>query len=440
MDNLEGRFKSYDAVRRQESANEYRLSEVKNKLLYNAERALRPHLSKLAGVRVLSTRVDNLEVTEDIDSGAPVFTGKVIADVSFFDGKNEKRASIPVSILHSQPEVISKDLREALEKATAVEEAPLTSNSTSITASLSDFKIVDDGTRYLKIYHTAAYGDLEPIGAISKEEYVTASNKSDLLSEMLKDEAVSWPADVTFTGEFAEPTIVEASVPADTQYVVKADPTLNTPEVGTDLTWKNKVADGDRLAAEAAQKNMDDLKVRLMQRALSAFNDAWKARGTGSCNVKNTTSTWDPASGVGEIKIEAEVLDGKDVKLVPFVVNVNGSNMRLPDFSNLAALLKEAKIVTNEIQGENIHKNVVIEKTAAPMAPSKQNYQDVLRLPKDFLPASLKEGDVIAVDGLRYRLTSKSEGQLSNQRDTASHWLFERVHGDEKPIYRQESY
>jgi hypothetical protein len=59
------------------------------------------------------------------------------------------------------------------------------------------------------------------------------------------------------------------------------------------------------------------------------------------CNIKNTSNKYDVASGVGEITIEAEVLDGKDVKLVPFIVSVNGANMRLPDFTNLAALLKE---------------------------------------------------------------------------------------------------
>lgn len=434
-DNLEGKYRAYDSVRRKDAADEYRLSETKAKLSYSAERALRPHLAKVAGAKILSTTVDNLDVKEDGE-----LSGKITAEVAFIDMGVEKKASIPLNINKGQPQVIVADLQKAFAAATTVKEIVAAATSTSVTASLSDFKLIDDGTRYLKVYHTAAYGDLEPIGAISKEEYVTASDKKALLSEIFQDEATSWPADVNFTGEFTEPAIEEKVAKEDLQYVVKAYPEAKSEELPEENNYMYKVADADRLSAEAAQKTLDALKDRITQRAVSAFNDAWKSRGTGACHIKNTTSTWDAASGVGDIKIEAEVLDGKDTKLVPFTVAINGASMKLPDFANLAAMLKEAKVVAPETIGINLTQNVVLEKKATPMAPTKNNYQDVLRMPKDFLPASLKVGDVIECDGLRYRLASKSEGQLSNQRDTASHWLFERVHGDEKPIYHQESY
>lgn len=439
MDSLENKFKAYDSARRKESADEHRLSDVKAKLIYSAERKLRPHLLSVAG-KILSTKIENLDITEDSESGAPVLSGRVISEVSFLDGKTEKIAAVPITVLEGQPEVIAKDLETALKDALPAKEAVTSTASSVVAASLSDFKVVDDGTRYLKIYHTAAYGDLEPIGAISKEEYVTA-DKKNLLSEMLKDEAVSWPADVNFTGEFTEPAIVEATTETP-EYVVKADPAAVNKEAEVDNTWNYKVADTSRLAAEAAQRSFDDLKSRVTQRALSAFTDAWKSRGTGNVKIKNTASTWEMASGVGEITIEAEVIDGKETKLVPFKVSVSGNTMKLPDFTQLSAMLKEAKVVSNEKQGENTTKNISIEKKATPMAPTRNNYQEVVRLPKDFLPASLKEGDVIEVDGLRYRLSSKSEGQLSAQRDTASYWTFTRCDNQNsaKPIYRQEAY
>jgi hypothetical protein len=439
MDSLNGKF-NFDPIRRKDAADEHRLSEVKTKLIFSAERKLRPYLLSVAGAKILSTKVDRLDITEDEESGAPLLSGKVITDVSFFDGKVEKIASIPVAVLDGQPEVVQKDVDAAFASAAPAQIAPVAASSSVVTASLNDFKVVDDGTRYLKIYHTAAYGDLEPIGAVSKDEYVAADKKT-LLSEMLKDEAVSWPADVNFVGEFAEPTILEAAMTEKPHYVVKAyDNVSNESTSEEDMTWAHKTADKNRLAAEAAQKTLDDLKSRVTQRALSAFTDAWKTRGTGSVKIKNTTSTWEPQSGVGDITIEAEVLDGKEMKLVPFTVAVNGNTMRLPDFAQLSSMLKEAKVVSREVQGENIHKNVVLEKKATPMAPSRNNYQEVVRMPKDFLPASLKVGDVIEVDGLRYKLASKSEGQLSNQKDSASYWLFERCMSDEKPIYRQEAY
>ena len=443
MDNLEGKFKAYDSARRKESADEHRLSDVKAKLIFSAERRLRPYLLKVAGAKILSTKIDSLDITEDAETGAPVLSGKVISEVAFIAGKTEKIASIPVTVVEGEPEILASDIQTALDNAVPMKEAIVSAASAVVTASLSDFKVVDDGTRYLKIYHTAAYGDLEAIGAVSKEEYVS-SDKKALLSEMLKDEAVSWPADVNFTGEFVEPAIIEATTSETPRYVVHADPTI-AKEAEVDQTWNYKVADTSRLAAEAAQKSMDDLKSRVTQRALSAFTDAWKSRGTGNVKIKNTASTWEHASGVGEITIEAEVTDGKEVKLVPFKVTVSGNSMKLPDFTQLSAMLKEAKVVDNTKHGEDTKKNIVLEKKplekkASAMAPSRNNYQEVVRLPKDFLPASLKEGDVIEVDGLRYKLSSKSEGQLSNQRDTASYWTFTRCSNEEKPIYKQDAY
>lgn len=470
MDSLEGRFKSYDSARRRDAGDEFRLSEVKAKLLYSTERVLRSHLLKVAGAKILNTKIEKLELTANA-SGFPVFTGKVVAEVSFIDGRQQKIATVVVPVVEGEPTFVATNLSDALKNATEISAPAASYTPTTINASLSDFKVVDDGTRYLKIYHTAAYGDLEPIGAISKDEYVTASDKGSLLAEMLKDEAVSWPADVSFVGEFKEPAIVEKVATEQPYYVVKADAAekcekcskaaacksccacldhCECPDMEKEAKWKYKVADTTRLTTEAKEKNFNDIKVRLMQRAVSAFNDAWKARGTGTAKIMNTIANWDHASGVGEIKIEAEVLDGKDVKLVPFSVGINGTSMKLPDFTNLASLLKEAKVVSKVVEGENIHKNIIlnkeaaVEKTASPMAPASANYQEVLRMPKDFLPQSLKEGDVIEVDGLRWRLSSKSEGQLSNVKDSASHWLFERVRTvDEymaKPVYKQESY
>jgi len=438
--NLDGKFKAVDSLRRRDSAEEYRLSDIKAKFVFKAERTLTAHLRTIAGAKILETKVDSLSATEDAESSVPMYSGKITARVSFLDGSQERIASIPVSINKSEVDVIAKDIKEALAKAALKEIAAPVTSSPVVTASFSDFKVVDDGTRYLKIYHTAAYGDLEAIGAVSKEEY-QAADKKTLLAEMLKDEAVSWSADVNFVGEFTEPTVVEALAAEEARFVVKADTRELPADYEDDITWKTKVADSSRLAAEAAQKSYDDLKSRVTQRALSAFTDAWKQRGTGNVKIKNTVSTWEPASGMGEITIEAEVLDGKDIKLVPFKVNVSGSNMKLPDFAELPAMLKEAKVVATERVGENTKKNISLEKKATPMSPNNNSFQEVVRLPKDFLPASLKVGDVVEIDGLRFKLASKSEGQLSKERDTASYWLFERCTNDyAKPVYKQNSY
>jgi hypothetical protein len=441
MDNLEGKFKAVDAARRKDSADDFRLTEVKARLVFKAERSLSAHLRAVAGAKILNTKIDNLSISENQESSTPSYSGKIIAQVAFLDGTQEKIANVPVNVNNSEVDIVAKDVKDALTNATLKQEAPVASSSSVVTAALNGFKVVDDGTRYLKVYHTAAYGDLEAIGAVSKEEYNTA-DKKQLLSEMLKDEAVSWPADVNFVGEFAEPAVIEAHAVEEARYVVKAETRELPAGTEDDLAWKDKIADTSRLAAEATQKNYDTLKSRVTQRALSAFTDAWKTRGTGNVKVKNTSSSWEPESGVGDITIEAEVLDGKETKLVPFKISVSGNNMKLPDFANLSAMLKEAKVVSNEITGENVKKNVALTKKATPMSPNNTGFQEVVRLPKDFLPASLKEGDVIEVDGLHYKLASKSEGQLSKEKDTASYWTFLRCpNGDgPKPVYKQDAY
>jgi len=225
MESFEGKFMGYDPVRHRDAAIENRLSETKNKLMYSAERKLQAFLNskKIVGARVLSTRVDKLDITEDVETGSPVFTGKIIAEVSFLDKQQEKTAMVPVVIVDGTPEVVASEVEKALETATVAEVAASELTSTKVTASLNEFKLVDDGTKYLKVYHTAAYGDLEPIGAVSKEEYDGCGDKTSLLTEMFKDEAVSWPAAVEFTGEFKEPAIEKAAHSEEKPYyVVKA--------------------------------------------------------------------------------------------------------------------------------------------------------------------------------------------------------------------------
>jgi hypothetical protein len=499
MENMDNKFKGYDSEKQRESANAYRLSELKNKLMYSAERELRSFLSSegIDGVKVNSTRVEALDINEDEETGAPIFTGEIIANVAFYDKGIEVTADLPVNILASQPSPHKENIREALKSATAPEVEVEAASSSQVTASLSSFKVTDDGSRYLKIYHTAAYGDLEPIGAVSKEEYEDI-NHEELLTEMFKDEASSWPADVSWEGEFTEPEIVAAIVTDEPQYVVHAfgnHPACENPSCkcdpctpsepcpcGADESELTKQADdgkyvftttdSTRIALEAEEKNYDALQTRLQQRAVATFTDVWKSKHLGNMNISNSSIEYNEASGQGEVTIEAEVLDGKDNKLVPFTVGFSGSSMTMPDLTDVTSLLKDAPVIkvadNNQCKGckgtginkeaacdacdstgdetkrlkkaPAITKEASLEKEATPMSPNNTGYQEVLRMPKDFLPATLKEGDVIDVDGLKWKLSSKSEGQLSKERDTGSHWTFLRCANDEDSSYRQDSY
>jgi len=412
--------------------------------MYGAERKLQEYFQakRLTAAKVLSTQIDNLDITEDSDSGSLMFTGKIVAKVSFIDDNQLKTAELPVTVLDSQLALVDKEIEKALSEASAeAEEAPI--DPTKVTASLTDFKVVDDGTKYLKVYHTAAYGDLEPIGAVSKDEYTEAEGLEALLTEMFKDEATSWPADVSFEGEFTEPEITEASpAPEDVQYVVKVDPSLEKEaEEEVNMEYRYKSHDNIRLSVEKEKMNYDALQSRITQRAIVTLSDSLRSNRMGTFKIKDASTTYDPETKMGTVVVQTELLDGRDTKLISLEVAINGESMTLPTIDQVTSMLKEAKPVENKpVIKKEAKKKRSLEKKAGAMSPSNTDYQEVLRMPKDFLPKSLKEGDVIEVDGLRWKLTSKSEGQLSKQKDTASHWLFERVRGYEKPIYKQESY
>lgn len=98
-------------------------------------------------------------------------------------------------------EVTSEDIQANINEAmNAAEE-----HSEHVIASLSGFKLIDDGTNYLKVSHA----DLQDakLGVVGKNEYATSRDRAALLQGMLKDALLSMP--VTFIGEFAEPTIVK---------------------------------------------------------------------------------------------------------------------------------------------------------------------------------------------------------------------------------------
>jgi len=454
MENFEGKHRAYDPVKHHDSRIETRLSEIKYRILRSAERKLLSYLrDKIYNIKIADSKISALEIKEDLESGEAIYSGKVDIITTFLQKNQIKKADFSVAIVESQPEIVAEEIQKAIENSSEiVTVAPdvLTENTT-VQASLKNFKIVDDGSKYLKIYHAAAYGDLEPIGAISKDEYSQCTTKADLLKAVFQDEALAWPASVEFTDEFTEPTIVASTVEPPI-YKVKAEsePKKVVP-VTEDLTSKFKSADTFRFNLEAAQNNYNELQRRIEQRAVIALADSLKANRMGNFKIKKAETSYNSESKIGKVVVHTELLDGKDVKVIPFEIQINDTSMTLPTKEQIVSLLKETKIVESaesvpEIkmgteQKETLAKETNSTKEASSNAPPMWGYQEILRIPKEYLPASLKEGDVIEADGLRYRLVSKSEGQLDKGRDSAPHWMFERVHDTSiekgnQPIYR----
>jgi hypothetical protein len=85
----------------------------------------------------------------------------------------------------------------------------------TVVASLDGFKLIDDGSNYLSVGHSALQ-DSE-LGIVGKNEYNTSKNKAELLSTIIKDSMLRVANETTikFEGSFVEPVIEKAAAGCD---------------------------------------------------------------------------------------------------------------------------------------------------------------------------------------------------------------------------------
>jgi len=398
------------------------------------------------GIKIVASTLSDFVAKEDTKSSTPLYSGKVVVVATFRDGRQVKKADLSVALVDNDLVINDKVLETELKAAPFVDAvASSTSSSTSVKASLEDFKVVNDGSKYLKIYHSAAYGDISPIGAVSKAEYTECTNKEALLKDMFSDEAQGWPATVAFRGTFTEPAIVDKVSAEAPVYKVKAWETASpTLPAESPLASSYKTFEGTRFALEAHKKSLDDLKDRISQRAMVSLTDSLRSKAA-ALKIKHISTEYDLDTRSGKVCLEAEMMDGKDYKMVPLEVFVSGEGMKLPTYEQITALLKSAKIVSKEIQSTSIptyltpDANIVTKKADTGFQGSTVLPPDTLRMNREFLPNTLNVGDVVEVDDDRWELTSKSDDQLSTQKDSDPHWTFKRVPrmpNDKKPDFK----
>lgn len=396
------------------------------------------------GIKIVESSLADFVAKEDTKSSTILYSGKVKVVATFTDGRLIKRADLSVALVDNDLVINDKVLEAELKAAPSVEAAATEVKSSSVRASLEDFKVINDGSKYLKIYHSAAYGDISPIGAVSKNEYAECVNKEALLKDMFVDEAQGWPAAVSFKGAFKEPVITDKISAEDLVYKVKAWTTESpkTPEANS-LESRCKSFEGTRFALEAHQKSLDDLKERITQRAIVSLTDSLRAKAA-SLKVKHISTDYDLETRAGKVCLEAEMMDGRDYKMVPLEVMVSESGMKLPTFEQITALLKSAKSIDREIKSTSTpaYMSSDIVPVVTKKADSTVVPPDTLRMNREYLPKTLELGDIIEVDEDRWELQSKSDDQLSTQKDSDPHWTFKRVRNtpkDDAPDFKSRS-
>lgn len=153
-------------------------------------------LNKYGEANLIGEPIVELTSTIDPDSSSLLFNGKItVSAAGLLNNLN-----VDMTVNSNEIEVDSEtSVQSKIESAVNAAEE----HSDKVVASLDGFKLVDNGTTYLKVSHKDL-NDAE-LGVLGKNEYATSPNRAELLQSIVKDAMLETP--ITFTGEFKEPTI-----------------------------------------------------------------------------------------------------------------------------------------------------------------------------------------------------------------------------------------
>jgi len=181
-----------------------KFEEAKNKLVLKAVNyAAKYLLSKHGSAHIVGEPRIELTSTIDPNNSSFMFSGSISVTADSGALLNPV-VGVNMTVNSNDIEVTSEDIPANINSALNAAEEHSTE---TVTASLDAFKLIDDGSKYLKVSH-AALQDAN-LGIVGKQEYATSPDKSALLQGMLKDAVLNTP--VTFTGEFKEPAIEKAA-------------------------------------------------------------------------------------------------------------------------------------------------------------------------------------------------------------------------------------
>jgi hypothetical protein len=174
-----------------------KFDEAKNKLIIQATRVAGNYLlAKYGQAHLIGEPKVELITTTNDQTNAIEFNGKI----TVFAAGLLNNINVDMTVNSNEIEVdsetsVQSNVTNALNAAEQ--------NKDIFVASLDGFHLTDDGSKYLKVSHTAAQDSV--LGIVGKNEYAASKDKSALLQGILKDAAIA--PKVEFTGEFVDPTI-----------------------------------------------------------------------------------------------------------------------------------------------------------------------------------------------------------------------------------------
>ncbi len=210
-----------------------KFNDAKERLVITAQRIAGNYLlAKYGSAHLVAEPVVELTHVQDEITSAFKFSGKITCYAS--DGLLNQ-VGVNMTINENDIEVTSEDVQSNVTNALNANEE----NMDILVAALDGFRLTDDGTKYLKVSHTAANDAV--LGIVGKEEYAGSKDKSALFQGILKDAAIS--PKVEFTGEFKEPALEKTASEPIVKEAMKTAPGLKCKKCDKPTSNENFVCD-----------------------------------------------------------------------------------------------------------------------------------------------------------------------------------------------------
>jgi len=219
-------FQQPDVFRRLTEGELARINEASSKLVLESENKFINKLVTLFGNGKLhAVSEPKLEQVVGETSSTIKFSGSIKLHASVYDSKGKKVVAFDVPVIENEIVVNDEDLEKTVEETSVeslnegltvdmIQALPLESD-------LSLFRLVDEGSKSLKVYHPAIDSGRE-LATIGKDEYSSITEKEAFFKEILENQVkgshLENHYELKFTGAFVEPNIEAAPEPLQAKF------------------------------------------------------------------------------------------------------------------------------------------------------------------------------------------------------------------------------
>jgi hypothetical protein len=492
------KFLQSDSYRQGVEAESMRFADLKDRLVRESEYKIISTLTKIYGNAKLSGSTTDLKTVEGETSTAIVFTGAITVHATVEDARGVHKVALPVPV--DQNTTLAPEIDEVKQVVdVAPIEAPVETFEQGVTtdlmqafplnSSLDSFRIVDDGSTFLKVYHPTLDTGRE-LGVVGKLDWANTPNHEAILKEIFANQVDPNHATLTFTGSYVEPTIEiqaagfmcdscnkpmfscecdkvdkkeekEAAMSCEVCHQPMDECSCDDKEAKDASEMLSVAADSFRQNVELEASREARAKEKFTTSLVNAIASHIQSFNIGAVRVQQVDDTNLDESYNGHVRISASY----DGRILSIPVEVKEGAYVLPKKAEVYTLLGGsvdtlaeevakfdhdaiAKIqeVDAQVEFENQSVEAALEDPKPTITKTAGEFGgiqyigpvDTMRVERHLLglPDDTEVGTIVYADGHHWKLTQKNdvEHQLGKEADSGSTWTFEKVPaGDKEP-------